>query len=188
MTKLKECPDCGREFKVLTSHRNSLNCISNQHRDKRERENLRSVPRSEKAVEWLKQSDFRVEELYRNSSSGNYKKNHYTTEQGYRGLGRNIFVNAPYNGIRAEIKSRGEGYITCEVTDHTDMVEDVIVVIPATDVDISRKRVLYLKKMLTKDPHLAFSTDCERVGEIYNPKDAIEKIPESKAEIMATKL
>lgn len=186
MSEPQECPECGEEFKSLGSHKNSLNCISTQHQQKRRREDLRSVPNSKKAVEWLEDSDFRLEELYRNPSSGNYKKNHYTTEQGIKALERNIFVNATYNGIRVEIKSRGDGYITCEVTGATRMFEDVIVIVPDDNADIGRRRVLYLKKMLSEEPHLAFTTDDERVGPAYNPEEAIEKIPECKPEIMAT--
>lgn len=188
MSGSRECPDCGREFKRLGSHRDSLNCISNQHRDKIQEESLRRIPNSEKAVEWMKQSDFRLEELYRNTSGSSYKTGHYTSEQGRKALERNIFVNASYNGIRAEITSKSEDYITCRVTGDTLMFSDVIVVVPDTKIDLSRRRVIYLKKILSDEPHLAFTTDGDRVGEVYNPEDAVETIPESKSDVFATKI
>lgn len=188
MSTSNECPECGREFKRVGSHIDSLNCISNQHRDKIQEESLRRIPNSEKAVEWMKQSDFRLEELYKNTSGSSYKKRHYTSEQGLKALERNIFVNASYNGIRAEIKSKSEEYITCLVTGDTLMFSDVIVVVPDTETDLSRRRVIYLKKILTDEPHLAFTTDGDRVGEVYNSEDAVETVPECKPDVFATKI
>lgn len=180
-----ECPDCGAHFDNLGSHRGSKNCQSNQDEKKIREQSLRSV-RNQKEIEWLRQSRHKLEELIRNPSASNYTENYYTTQEGLEELRKHIFVGASDKGTRAEFRSKEDTFIVCEVTDdYKNEFSDVVVIVPDSDVDVSRKRVTYLRSNYGEEINVAFTTDGYRIGLAYNPEDALQEVQQCTSDVFA---
>lgn len=182
MSSLEECPECGKLFERVSSHKGSKLCQANQNERTILREDLIAV-RSESYIEWLKQSRYRLELMYISDYSGNVTEVYHTTSEGLAAVKDHVLIN-PRSSPRAEIKSKKNGLLFCKSKDGRLSDRKLIVVDPDTDVDLSRKRVTYLK-LKSSDPDIAFTSDGERIGKSYKARESIEEIDNCKSELFA---
>lgn len=188
-TDVVECPKCGHEVhkRGIGSHKDSKKCkVYQDKREIRERELVSINLASNRVEQFLRESEYPVEELacrynekpHNYSSSQTVKKDTYTTEEGMEEVRRQVFPNASENGIRAEIEDRLDGTLVCSVDSYA-YDEELLFVDVDTDEDVSRRRVTYIRQF----NDVAFTTGGNRIGDVYTPKEATSELNINAGEI-----
>lgn len=174
---LTDCPICGTSVKPkgMGSHKGSNKCKSIRDKKEIDERKLRTVPNNNStAAEFLSDNGYVVEHLYY-GRSGTPSKRYFTTQEGLSAIRDELFLSAGRKGLRLNItekKDIGEDQIlVCELTDDHPDYSDAIVVEKETDVDLARKRVLYIRR---RDGQ-AFTTRGFRVGPIHTAKAALSE-------------
>lgn len=187
-----ECPECGKTVykRGLGSHQNSQPCIIRQHQQIQEEEDLTPVAfmgGSQVMAEYLKEHDYPCKELLNNKGTEKY----YTSQEGREAVRENILRNPQVRGNRAEIvKELQNGYFLCNGKENNSLsrryneYEGLFIVEKITNVDMSRKRVVYIN--LRSNRTAAFTSDGLKIGPIHSIEDSTQLIDLHPADIVST--
>lgn len=188
-----DCPICGMSINKhgLGSHKNSQRCEVQQDRNEIQERNLTPVPNSQKIKDFLKQSEYEIEtKMYQYNGQRSHQYNNmettrarkYTSKEGLKEAERQIYPNASEKGIRIEVSERLDGGVwLCTLGSENYYESELIFVDVDTDEDVSRRRVSYVNPT----NNIAFTTDGDRIGDIYLPEEAEEELGVNSHEIIS---
>lgn len=187
----KVCPKCGLEIHKngMGSHKGSKKCKVYQDRNEIDERGLVPAPNRQSIREFLEENDYPLETMrykYNGNQTPQYgykdtvQSREYTTQDGIKEAKKYVLPSPRENGVPVDIEERIDGLWVCS-SGSEKFGDKLLFVDVDTDEDVSRRRVAYVNT----DNTIAFTTDGDRVGELYTAEEAEENLDIDSEEIIS---
>lgn len=177
-----ECPDCGQTIdeRGLGSHKDSEPCRIEQHKQIREGENLVQlsfIGGSQAMIDYLEEKNYPYKQLLNKNGT----EHCYTTPEAQGAVRANFLRNPQRHGERAELVKQLQGeHILCNGEGNQTLSRrynnhgGLFIIKNTQELDLTRKRVIYVETWAHKYKAIAFTTKGRRIGSAY-PLEELEK-------------